>query len=209
LFALTNSEGAIHALNYQLQAKSRGFKGLVLTGAPGRSIVAVARSQILAQVQTLPNGQDIMKQYDEAVAAFVAGKPVVPDASLPEAIRMLLLSLATPANLPFARELWIYDTTEVIAKVDEPILIVIGKKDIQVDWQADGKALENATAKKTNITYIYPENANHVLKHDEVPREQLTAQATLRYNAADTELDQQTVDSIVKWLKKQTKPGIL
>ena len=37
LFVLTNSEGAIHAVNYQLQAKSSRFKGLVLTGAPGRS----------------------------------------------------------------------------------------------------------------------------------------------------------------------------
>ena len=41
LFALTNSESAIHAVNYQLQAKSNRFKGLVLTGAPGR---AMARS---------------------------------------------------------------------------------------------------------------------------------------------------------------------
>ena len=95
VFVLTNSEGAIHALNYQLQAKSRRFKGLVLTGAPGRAIGAAARSQILAQVQALPNVEDIMKHYDEAVAAFVVGKPVELEASLPEGIRMVLLSLAS------------------------------------------------------------------------------------------------------------------
>jgi len=209
VFALTNSEGAIHALNYQLQTKSRRLKGLVLTGAPGRAIGAVGRSQILAQVKALPNGEDIMKHYDEEIVAFVAGKPNVPDASLPEGIRMLLLSLASPANLPFARELWTYDPTVAISKVKEAILVVIGKKDIQVDWQTDGSALEEATAKKTNITYTYPENANHVLKHEETPKEQLTAQTALRYNAMDTKLDQQTVDSIVKWLKNQTKQGIL
>src|SRR5512143_4181674 len=49
LFALTNSEGCIHALNYQLQAKESPFKALVLTGAPARSIGAVARGQIAAQ----------------------------------------------------------------------------------------------------------------------------------------------------------------
>jgi alpha-beta hydrolase superfamily lysophospholipase len=202
-FVLTNSEGAIHALNYQLQAKRRRFRGLVFTGAPGRAIGAVARSQILAQLQALPNALDLIKKYDEAVAAFAVGKPMVVDGSLPEGIRMLLLSLATPANLPFARELWRYDAAEFIAKVDEPILVVIGKKDMQTDWQADGAALEKATAKKTNITYVYPENANHVLKHDETPREQLNAQATLRYNASDTELDQQTADIIIKWIKQQ------
>jgi hypothetical protein len=208
VFALTNSEGAIHALNYQLQTKSRRLKGLVLTGAPGRAIGAVGRSQILAQVKALPNGEDIMKHYDEEIVAFVAGKSNVPDASLPEGIRMLLLSLASPANLPFARELWTYDPTVAISKVKEAILVVIGKKDIQVDWQTDGSALEEATAKKP-ITYTYPENANHVLKHEETPKEQLTAQTALRYNAMDTKLDQQTVDSIVKWLKNQTKQGIL
>jgi uncharacterized protein len=204
VFVLTNSEGMIHALNYQLQAKNRRFRGLVLTGAPGRAIGAVARSQILAQVQALPNAKDVMEKYDAAVPAFTAGKAFESDASLPQGVRMLLSSLATPMNLPFARELWMYDPSEFIAKINEPTLVVIGKKDIQVDWQTDGQALEKATAKKTNVTYLYPENANHILKHEETPREQLTAQATLGYNATDTELDQQTTDAIVKWLKEQT-----
>ena len=204
VFVLTNSEGAIHALNYQLQAKSLRFNGLVLTGAPGRAIGAVARSQILAQVKALPNGEEIMKKYDEAVADFVAGKPVVPDALLPIVIQQVLLSLTTPVNLPFARELWAYDPTRDITKVDEPILVLIGKKDIQVDWQTDGKALENATAKRTNVTYAYPENANHVLKYDETPSEQLSAQAALHYNEPDRDIDQQTANTITNWLKKQT-----
>jgi len=139
VFALTSSEGAIHALNYQLQAKSHRFKGLVLTGAPGRAIGTVARSQIHAQVKMLPNADAIMKAYAEAVIHFVAGKPIEPDASLPEGVRQLLLGLASPMNLPFARELWIYDPAVFIDKVDVPVLVVIGKKDIQTDWQADGE----------------------------------------------------------------------
>ena len=57
LFVLTNSEGAIHAVNYQLQAKSNRFRGLVLTGAPGRAIGKVARSQIFNQIKSLPNAE--------------------------------------------------------------------------------------------------------------------------------------------------------
>jgi pimeloyl-ACP methyl ester carboxylesterase len=147
LFALTNSEGAIHALNYQLQAKTK-FKGMVLTGAPGRSIGKVARTQIVNQLASLPNRETIIKQYDASIASFVNGKPVVPDSALPEGIKQLLLSLITPANLPFARELWAYDPSEVISKIKEPILVIIGKKDIQVDWQVDGKTLEVAVAGK-------------------------------------------------------------
>ena len=145
---LTNSEGAIHAVNYQLQAKNNRFKGLVLTGAPGRAVGELGRSQIFDQIKHLPNAETLMKPYDDAIAEFLANKPMVIDASLPEGIKLLLRSLETPANLPFSRELWTYKLSEYIAKVNDPILVVIGKKDIQVDWKIDGKLLENATATK-------------------------------------------------------------
>jgi hypothetical protein len=88
---------------------------------------------------------------------------------LPDFIKYLLLSLETPANLPFAKELWLYNPSEYLSKVKEPTLVIIGKKDVQVDWQVDGKALENAKA--ANVSFVYPQNANHVLKFEEIPRE--------------------------------------
>ncbi len=206
LFALTNSEGAIHAVNYQLKASSNRLKGLVLTGVPGRAVGELARSQIFDQIKHLSNAEVIMKPYDDAIADFLANKPVTMDASLPEGIKMLLRSLETPANLPFSRELWTYRLSEYIAKVNEPILLAIGKKDIQVDWKIDGKILENATAQKTVVSFVYPENANHVLKHEVTPREALNAQyVSLHYNAADAELDEEAAGAIYDWLKKQTQ----
>jgi alpha-beta hydrolase superfamily lysophospholipase len=103
LFVLTNSEGAIHAVNYQLQAKNNRFKGLVLTGAPGRAIGEVGRSQIFNQVKQLPNAEALMKIYDDAIADFLASKPMANDAALSEGnIKLVLLSLWNPANLPFS-----------------------------------------------------------------------------------------------------------
>ncbi len=130
LFVLTSSEGAIHALTYQTWTSHHRFKGLVLTGAPGRPVGLVARDQVLAQVSSLANGDEIMKHYDACIAAFGAGKPVVPDASLPEGVKNLLASLAVPANLPFARELWLEDPAHVASQISEPMLVLIGKKDI-------------------------------------------------------------------------------
>lgn len=87
-----------------------------------------------------------------------------------------------------------------------PCLVVIGKKDIQVDWAVDGGMLEDAAAKKTNISFVYPEKANHLLKREETPREQLNAlSVSQRYNAADAELDEQAANAIFNWLKKQIK----
>jgi pimeloyl-ACP methyl ester carboxylesterase len=203
LFVLANSEGTIHAVNYQLQAKKNRFRGLVLTGAPGRSIGDVGRSQIAGQTKSLPGAETIIKQYDDAIAAFLAGKPMVIDPSLPEGVRQLLYSLESPANLPFARELWDYKLPEHVAHVNEPVLVVIGKKDIQIDWQTDGKALENATAHKPVVTFAYPEHANHILKHEETPRENLTVPYVMEhYNAADAVLDGESTDTIITWLKK-------
>jgi len=108
--------------------------------------------------------------------------------------------------LPFSRELWSYYLPEHIAEVDEPILVVIGKKDIQVDWKIDGDMLEKATANKSVASFAYPENANHILKHEEAPREALTAQyVSSHYNAQDTELDREAGNTIINWLKKQAE----
>jgi hypothetical protein len=202
LFVLTNSEGAIHALNYQLQVEQNRFKGLILTGAPGRSVGELARSQILAQVSPFPEEDTMMKHYDEAISAFVKGNEIRPDPSLPDGMKKLLMGLVNPANLPFSRELWRYNVSDSIAKVSEPTLVLIGKKDIQVDWRVDGSALEAAVSRKGNVTFVYLEDADHVLKYEERPLESLLAEAGLNYNTEGRKLDQETLMTILEWLKR-------
>jgi len=201
IFVLTSSEGEVHALNYQLQAEIK-FKGLILTGAPGRSIGEVAREQIANQLTPLPNKDIILKQYDEAIAAFSKGEPINPDPTLPDGIKNLLLSLETPVNLPFTRELWTYNPSEYLSKIQEPKLVIIGKKDIQANWQADGKALENAKAE--HVSFVYPENADHVLKHETMQQEKLSADLALNYNVEGRKLDEETVNAILNWLSTQS-----
>jgi len=208
LFALTNSEGGIHAVNYQLQARSDRFKGLVLTGAPGRAIGALSCSQILYQAKSLPNADFLMSLYDKAIKEFLASEPIVIDPALPEAIRPFLRALENPTNLPFARELWGYSLPEYLAKVDEPMLVVIGKRDIQIDWRLDGGALEKATSQNAAASFVYPEYANHVLKHEEMPVDKLTAEYVgAHYNAAGVELDGEAVSAIFDWLDRRKAIG--
>ena len=203
LFVLANSEGTIHAVNYQLQAKKNLFKGLVLTGTLVESGGDLTRSQLSKLYESLPDRELVMKHYDEAIARFLAKEPFTVDPSLPDLMKTVLLSLETPANLPFGRELWAYRLVDHVAKVKEPLLVVIGKKDIQIDWETNGKALETATAGNPGASFVYPENANHVLKHEEAPREGLTAQnAIMNYNAQNAVLDEEAVNAILGWLKK-------
>jgi alpha-beta hydrolase superfamily lysophospholipase len=203
IFALANSEGTLHALNYQLHKPAVPLAGLVLIGPPGRPVGTVARSQLAAQAAGVPNGNVLLALYDVAIARFLAGEPVAPDPSLPEGVQMLLKGLETPANLPFARELWTADAAPLLSLVDVPVLVIIGKKDLQIDWQADGEKLVQAAAGRKEVTFLFPENANHVLKEELRPRSELEpAEITESYNGPDTHLDPQALASIQEWLKK-------
>jgi hypothetical protein len=104
-------------------------------------------------------------------------------------------------NLPFARELWTTDSAPLVAQIAVRTLIVIGKKDIQVDWRADGERLQHAAAGRAHISLVFPEDANHVLKYESRPRSELNAaQALTSYNGPDTRLDRDAMASIIQWL---------
>ena len=140
--------------------------------------------------------------YDAAIARFVAGEPADPDPSLPEGVQQLLRSLDTPINQPFARELWTANAATMLSQVRVPVLVVIGKKDIQVDWQADGDPLRLATEGREGVTFLFPENANHVLKYEPKPRAELNpAEMVAGYNAPDARLEPETLAAILEWLE--------
>lgn len=205
IFGLGNSEGTLHVLHYQLGDPEIPLAGVVLAAPPGRSVGEVGHAQLAAQAALVPNGETLLALYDEAVARFVRGEPAAPDPALPEGVRMLLHGLESPVNLPFARELWPADAASLLARVDVPVLVVIGKKDIQVDWRDDGEPLRHAAAERPDVTFAFPEDADHILKHESRPRAALTAEAAMAsYNADDRDLDAETTSTIVAWLREHT-----
>lgn len=204
LFALTNSEGCIHALNYQIQATGPRFAGLLLTAAPARPIGVVAHSQIAAQTATVPGGDQMLAVYDQAMQDFLAGREVKIDPTLPEGLRNMILSVTMPVNQPFSRELWMANVASLLPKVDCPVLILLGKKDIQVVWQTDAPIFEEMLKNQANLKIAYAENANHVLKHEPRPLSELTPTDIMAsYNGDNARLDDQAVEIILSWLKAQ------
>jgi pimeloyl-ACP methyl ester carboxylesterase len=201
IFALGNSEGTLHVLNYQVHSPAIPLAGLVLIAPPGRAVGTVGRAQLAEQATAIPNGEALMALYDAAIARFQAGEPMAPDPALPQGVQVLLQALETPANLPFARELWVADAATLLRQIDVPVLVIIGKKDIQVDWQADGEPLRQAAAGHRDVTFLFPENTNHVLKQELRPRSELAQADVLPgYNGPDTHLDPPSLAAIVEWL---------
>lgn len=96
------------------------------------------------------------------------------------------------------------DGTSLVSRIDVPTLVVIGKKDIQVDWHADGDPLQQAARGNAHVSFVFPADANHVLKHEPRPRSTLTAgDAVTNYNAPDAKLDASAMTSIIEWLTAQ------
>ena len=181
LFALTNSEGCIHALNYQIQAAagprlSPGprLAGLLLTSAPARPIGVVAHSQIAAQLVAVPGGEQMLAAYDADIQDFMAGREVKIDPSLPEGLRNMILSVSVRSTSPFHASCGWRTWPNCCPKSTARVLISLGKKDIQVVWELDSPIFEQLIKKQANVKLAYAENANHVLKNEPRPLSELS-----------------------------------
>ena len=172
----------------------------MLIGPPGRSVGEVGRSQLAAQAAALPDGDALMALYDAAIARFLAGEPVDPDPALPHGVQLLLQSLASPINLPFARELWTANAAPLLAQVDVPALVIIGKKDIQVDWQADGEPLHRAAAGRKDVTFLFPRMriTSSNMSHGRARNCRCRGHCPLQ--RARCPLDPQAMASMLEWL---------
>lgn len=195
---LANSEGTIHALNYQRSDPSTPFATLILAAPPGQSLADLILTQLEPQLAGTLDPVGMLTLVEQSIDAFLAGDPIAPSPDLPEPIQQLLLSLEAPANLPFTRELFAIDPAPWLAETTVSVLVLIGKKDIQVDWQADGALLEAAAGE--NVVFVYPEHANHVLKYEVKSADQLTPADGATYNSADRILDEESLINILTWL---------
>ncbi len=201
LVGLGNSEGTLHVLHYATGDEAVPLAGAVLCAPPGRSVGEVLLAQLALQAASVPGGDAMMARVREAAARYAAGEAMDPDPSLPESVRAVLASFEAPANLPLGRELWVEGAAPLLAEVSVPTLVLIGRKDVQVDAVADGGALERAAAGKEFVTFAYPANANHVLKEDPRPWAEVAAAPGSGYNEDGTRLDPESVATILEWLR--------
>lgn len=201
IVGLGNSEGCLHVLHYVTGSPRTPFAGAILAAPPGRSVGAVLMMQLRTQLGLVPGGAELFPLVQEAAERYDAGEPMDPDPRLPEGVRMVLASFEAPANLPLARELWAEDATATLPRVRIPLLVLIGRKDVQVDAEADGAPLQAAAAGMPQVSFVFPENANHVLKEDVRTPEERAAAPGGGYNEPGTRLDPEAVEDVLGWLR--------
>ena len=198
---LGNSEGTLHILHYATSRQNVPLAGIVLCAPPGRSVGEVLLSQLALQAAQVPGGAELMPLVESAAARYDAGQPMNPDQRLPDNVKMVLASFEAPANLPLARELWAEDAAGLLPLVEIPTLVLIGRKDLQIDVTLDGGPLEKAATGKDNITFAYPANANHVFKEDTRTAAEVAAAPGDAYNQDGIHLDPEALETILGWLR--------
>jgi uncharacterized protein len=144
-----HSEGGLVAL--AAAQKVPDICGLVLISAAGRPLGEVLREQIRSNPANAP----ILDQAMAAIDNLEAGKHV--DVST---MNPALMPLFAPQVQGFLLSVFSYDPAKLIATVAKPILILQGKRDMQVSV-ADAQRLKQA-APAAKLVLL--DDTNHVLK---------------------------------------------
>jgi uncharacterized protein len=149
VWLLGHSEGALVALATAQNPQS--ICGLILVAAAGRPLSEVLREQLKSNPANAP----ILDQALATIDSLVAGKTV--DVSR---LNPVLLPLFNPAVQKFLIDTFSYDPAALAARYNGPILILQGKRDLQVAVR-DAELLKQANSK---ATLVLLSDTNHVLK---------------------------------------------
>lgn len=166
LFIIGHSEGSMIAgqIGHDLNGKPGCPAGLVLMGAPGRTLGPVIREQVLASLNRAKMAAEAQKPYvsylDEAIALISQGKDPPPNPP------MGLGALFPPSAIKLMQSYFTNDPAITASSFSGPVLIVQGQKDIQVLARKDTPRLLAAlkARKKGQVEAFIVPSASHNLK---------------------------------------------
>ena len=210
VFIAGHSEGGIHVTRLAL-AEQRAVRGAILLAGPGRAIKDVLITQLegnLRNTAKVPPDQveAQMKPIRDGLADFVAGKEVDPKSMSPlPQMQMIFNAMMAKPVANIGRALVSFEPTAEAAKIEVPVLVLQGGKDVQVDPALDADRLVAALrAAKRDVTYHLSPDANHVLKHEPLSTVELRADMAgvqSGYSAEGRVLDPDLVAALLGWIR--------
>jgi len=190
-----HSEGGLVALMAAAKEKRIAAVGLIATpGSTGADIVLAQQQRLLNRLKLTPEEKqakvDAQKQIHEAV---ITGKGLE---ALPPDVRRTV-------DNPEFQSLLTSDPAKLVASVRQPLLVVQGALDTQVEPQnADRlEALARARKNAPPVEVVKVPSVNHLL----VPA--TTGEADEYGTLKDKQVSQLVTDALVTWLKKTLSPA--
>ncbi len=190
-----HSEGSIIASEVAREIKGQvgAPTGLILMGAPGRTLDALVREQVSASLKRNAVPEATAKIYDDYVNLAI--KQIVENGVIPPNPPAGLGGLFPPSAIKLLRSYFTLDPSQSVAGFEGPVLVVQGQKDIQVSLERDTSILEKALRarpKGATEVFIVP-SASHNMKevNDENKEPGMTGPVV-----------PSALDAIVGWMKK-------
>ncbi len=176
---LGHSEGGWLAIRAALRGAP--VKGVALLATAGRPFLTLLRAQLAQQLDSAG-----MAQFATAMEGYLKGR-------LPVGLPHYLQPFFRPVNQRFTASVAAYDALAELRRLDVPVLIVQGDKDVQVSVQ-DAEAL--AAAKPAARMILIP-GANHLFKV--TSRADRVGQLGL-YVDPTAPVMPELVDALVEWI---------
>ncbi|PJB12272.1 MAG: alpha/beta hydrolase [Flavobacteriales bacterium CG_4_9_14_3_um_filter_40_17] len=177
VFIIGHSEGSLIGM-VAAQENAVGF--ISLSGA-GRPIDDILKEQIGKQA---PN---LVAELDQNFTLLKEKKEI-------KTVNPILASLFRPTVQPYMRSWVKYNPAVEIAKLNIPVLIVNGNKDLQVSVQ-DAELL---AAAKTDAQLAIIDNMNHILKNIEAD----VMENQMSYNKKELPVSEKLIEMVVGFIGK-------
>ncbi len=180
IIILGHSQGSTVGM---IAAQEEGVNGYISVAGPGRSIDQVIVEQLSKQAPGLK--ENARNAFDELAANGST-----------QNYSEGLASIFRPSIQPFIRSWMQYDPVVEIKKLDIPVLLVAGDKDLQV-LPSEGEVLKAA---KPDATYTIIRNMNHILKELKTNDDDLVNQKS--YNEPKRPVIPALVEAITAFVKQ-------
>lgn len=181
-----HSEGGLISLVVAERGRVE-LDGVVLLCAPGYGMDSILLTQLGEQL--MPANITLMFQAERIIKSLKRGESVAA-----ESVPKELLGLFHPVVQPFIISEMQYDPQSLIAKCDEPMLIISGGRDVQVSV-ANGEALLKAQPRAEHKIF---ERMTHVLKDSDV--EDRVQQILSVYSNSNLPLSEGVAPAIIEFV---------
>lgn len=205
VFVAGHSEGGTHALRAASEDRI-DVAGVLLLATAGRSMERLVIDQVTDQLSEAGLTDDARRAE---LASLERALELISDGERVDAHRVsdipglvsLVDTLQQSHAHEFAAELLVWDPIRAVGRLDTSLLILMGRKDTQIDVERDARRLyEGASGEDRRVQLALLDDADHVLKHQPGPRGNLSSQHSLTYNDPGRDLDDEALEAIVTWI---------